>query len=211
MEIATAIALASMLALLVGEFMVLVGVAKLSFVADLLSKPTQIGDMNGLALTIVVGQLPKLFGFSLDSGGLIPELRGFVQGVVNPDTVPAALAVGCFALAVILVLQHWIRKIPAVLAAVVPSILVSVGFGLAAKGVPLVGVLPQGFPPTTIPRVSVSELPLLVAGALGIALVALTDAISTASAFAARRCMRTRRWWASGRPTSRPGSSRGSR
>src|SRR4051812_47461402 len=71
---ARAIALASMLALLVGAITVLVGVAKLGFVADLLSKPTQIGYMTGLALTIVVGQLPKLFGFSVDADGLIPEL-----------------------------------------------------------------------------------------------------------------------------------------
>ena len=183
---ATAIALASMLALLVGAIMVLAGVAKLGMVADLLSKPTQIGYMNGLALTIVVGQLPKLFGFSVDANGLIAELQGFVQGVADGRTVPAALAIGCFALAVILVLQRWFRKIPAVLAAVVLSIVVTVVLDLAAKGVSLVGVLPQGFPPLTIPHVSASDLPLLVAGALGIALVALTDTISTASAFAAR-------------------------
>ncbi len=183
---ATAVALASMLALLVGAFMVLAGVAKLGLVADLLSKPTQIGYMNGLALTIVVGQLPKLFGFSVDADGLVGELRGFVQGVTDGQTVPAALVVGCFALTVILVLQHWYRKVPAVLVAVVLSILLAVVFDLGAKDVSLVGVLPQGFPPFTIPRVSASDLPLLVAGAVGIALVALTDTISTASAFAAR-------------------------
>jgi high affinity sulfate transporter 1 len=183
---ATAIALASMLSLLVGAVMVLAGVAKLGMVADLLSKPTQIGYMNGLALTIIVGQLPKLFGFSVDADGLIGELQGFVQGVADGRTVTAALAVGCFALAVILVLSRWFRKIPAVLAAVVLSIVVSVALDLAARGVSLVGVLPQGFPPFTVPHVSASDLPLLLAGALGIALVALTDTISTASAFAAR-------------------------
>ncbi len=183
---ATAIALSSMLALMVGAFMVLAGVAKLGLVADLLSKPTQIGYMNGLALTIIVGQLPKLFGFSVDADGLIAELRGFLDGVAAGDTVPAALAVGCLGLALILVLQRWFRTIPAVLAAVVLSILVSVVFDLAAKGVSVVGVLPQGFPPFTWPRISAADLPLLVVGALGIALVALTDTISTASAFAAR-------------------------
>ena len=65
-----------MLALIVGAVMILAGVAKLGFVADLLSKPTQIGYMNGLALTILVGQLPKLFGFSVDADGLIDEARG---------------------------------------------------------------------------------------------------------------------------------------
>src|SRR6201992_3450452 len=76
-----AVALASMLALLVGATMVLAGVAKLGFVADLLSRPTQIGYMNGLALTILVGQLPKLFGFSVNANGLIDELHHFVNGL----------------------------------------------------------------------------------------------------------------------------------
>src|SRR5262244_3234554 len=76
-----AVELASMLALLVGVFMIAAGVAKLGFVADLLSKPTQIGYMNGLALTILVGQLPKLFGFSVEGDGLIAETKAFAQGV----------------------------------------------------------------------------------------------------------------------------------
>ena len=74
-------ALASMLALFVGVITVLVGVAKLGFIADLLSKPTQIGYMNGLALTILVSQLPKLFGFSVEGDGLSHETRGFVYGL----------------------------------------------------------------------------------------------------------------------------------
>ncbi len=77
---ARAVALASMLALLVGVVMILAGLAKLGFVADLLSKPTQIGYMNGLALTILIGQLPKLFGFSIDADGLIDEAGGFHPG-----------------------------------------------------------------------------------------------------------------------------------
>ncbi len=183
---AKAIALASMLALLVGAFLILAGVAKLGLIADLLSKPTMIGYMNGLALTIIVGQLPKLFGFSVDANGLIAELVGFIQGVANGEAVTAALAIGVTGLAVILLLQRWLPKVPAVLVAVLLSIAAATVFGLADRGVSLVGVLPQGFPPFTIPRVSASDLWLLVAGALGIALVSLTDTISTASAFAAR-------------------------
>src|SRR6059036_1297048 len=72
-----AIALASMLALIVGAIMITAGIAKLGFVADLLSKPTQIGYMNGLALTILIGQLPKLFGFSVSANGLINEVLAF--------------------------------------------------------------------------------------------------------------------------------------
>jgi high affinity sulfate transporter 1 len=181
-----AVALASMLALLVGVMTVLAGVAKLGFVADLLSKPTQIGYMNGLALTILVGQLPKLFGFSVDADGLIPEAAGFAKGVSNGETVAAALAIGLLGLVLIVGLQRLVPKLPAVLVAVVVSILAANAFSLADHGVSLVGPLPQGFPPLTLPSVPMSDLALLVAGAVGIAVVSLTDTISTSSAFAAR-------------------------
>ena len=182
---AHAIALASMLALLVGAVMIVAGVAKLGFVADLLSKPTQIGYMNGLALTILVGQLPKLFGFSTDANGLIHEAHAFIHGVSSGETVGAAVAVGVLSLAVILALGRWLPRVPGVLVAVVLAIAATSVFDLASHGVSLVGTLPKGFPPLTVPS-PVSDLPLLVAGAFGIALVALTDTISTASAFAAR-------------------------
>ncbi len=180
-----AIALASMLALLVGAIMVTAGVARLGFVADLLSKPTQIGYMNGLALTILIGQLPKLFGFSTDANGLINEARAFVNGLSSGEAVGAAVAIGGLSLLVILVLGRWLPKVPGVLVAVVLAIVGASVFSLADHGVSLVGSLPKGFPPLTVPN-PVSDLPLLVAGAAGIALVALADTISTASAFAAR-------------------------
>jgi high affinity sulfate transporter 1 len=183
---AKAVMLASMLALLVGTIMLLAGAAKLGFIADLLSKPTQLGYMNGLALTILVGQLPKLFGFSVDADGFVAELRGFVQGVTSGETVTASLAVGASALALILALQRAMPKVPAVLVAVVLAILAVRWFDLTASGVSVVGPLPSGFPPFTIPLIAASDLPLLVAGAFGIVFVALADTISTASAFAAR-------------------------
>src|SRR5947199_1934341 len=107
-----AIALASMLALIVGAIMIVAGIAKLGFIADLLSRPTQIGYMNGLALTILVGQLPKLFGFSTDATGLIHEARAFVDGLTSGDAVGAAVGVGLVSLALILVLQRVLPKIP---------------------------------------------------------------------------------------------------
>jgi high affinity sulfate transporter 1 len=182
---ARAVELASMLALLVGAITVIAGVAKLGFIADLLSKPTQIGYMNGLALTILVSQLPKLCGFSVDGNGLIHEARGFVDGVGSGEVVAAALAVGVLALALIIVLQHWLPKIPGVLVAVLMAIAASAALNLSDHGVSIVGTLPSGFPPFTVPD-SMSDAPLLIAGAAGIALVSLTDTISTSSAFAAR-------------------------
>jgi high affinity sulfate transporter 1 len=180
-----AIALGSALALMTGAMALLAGMGKLGFVADLISKPTMIGYMNGLAVTILIGQLPKLFGFSVDADGFFGELRGFVTGVAGGETVPAALAVGLGGLVLILMLQL-LPRIPAVLVVVVLSIGAAAVLGLGDRGVDLVGPLPQGFPPLTIPHISLSDVPLLLAGALGITVVSLADTISTATAFAAR-------------------------
>jgi high affinity sulfate transporter 1 len=180
-----AVALASLLALLVGAIMIGAGVAKLGFVADLLSKPTRIGYMNGLALTILISQLPKLFGFSVDADGLLDEARKVVEGLADGKAVGAATAIGLVSLALILVLARVLPKIPGVLVAVVVAIAASAALDLGDHGVSLVGTLPEGFPPFTVPD-HVSDFPLLVAGAIGIAVVALADTISTASAFAAR-------------------------
>jgi len=133
-----------------------------------------------------VGQLPKLFGFSTDANGFLAEVAAFVKGLANGDAVPAAITIGLVGLALIFGLQRWLPRIPGVLVAVVVSILAASIFALGERGVSLVGVLPSGFPPLTIPTVGWSDIGPLVGGALGIALVSLTDTISTASAFAAR-------------------------
>ena len=184
---ARAVALASLLAVIVGVVMVVAGLARLGFVADLLSRPTQIGYMNGLALTILVGQLPKLFGFSVDAEGLIGEASAFVRGLSAGRVNGTAAVLGLASLGGILAMQHWFRKIPSVLVVVVAASVAVGTLELGAKGVSTIGVLPQGFPPFTIPLVRWSDVPPLVIGALAIALVALADTMSTASAFAARR------------------------
>jgi MFS superfamily sulfate permease-like transporter len=88
----SAVVLAGMLALLVGLIEIGLGVCKLGFVADLLSSEVQVGYMNGLAVTIVVGQLPKLFGFSTDADSFLDEIRAFVNHL--DETQTAALLVG---------------------------------------------------------------------------------------------------------------------
>src|SRR4051812_22736433 len=181
-----AVALASLLAIMVAVIMTVAALGRLGFIAELLSKPTMIGYMNGLAVTILVGQLPKLFGFSVSADGLVSELGAFVRGLANGEVVPAAAAVGLGGIAVVLVLQRWLPKVPAVLVMVVLAIAATTVFELAEHGVSLVGVLPQGFPPLTIPIVGWSDLGPLAAGALAIAVVSLADTISTASAFAER-------------------------
>ena len=183
---ARAVALASGLALLTGLLLTIAGVAKLGFLADLLSHPTQIGYLNGLALTIFVGQLPKLFGFSVDADGLLGDAAGFVRGVAAGRTVPAALLIGVGVLAIVLGLQRLLPRVPAVLVAVVLAIAAARVFDVGAHGVRLVGPLPEGFPPPALPAVAWSDLGLLLGGAIGITLVSLADTISTSSAFAAR-------------------------
>ena len=181
-----AVALASVLAIMVAAIMILAAVAKLGFIADLLSKPTMIGYMNGLAVTILVGQLPKLFGFGTDADGLIAETKAFASGLANGEAVPAAAAVGVTGIVLVLGLQRWFPKVPAILVMVVLAIVAATAFDLAAHGVDLIGVLPQGFPPFTIPHIGASDIGPLLAGAGGIALISLADTISTASSFAAR-------------------------
>ena len=179
---ARAIALAGMMALMVALIEIGLGVAKLGFVADLLSKEVQVGYMNGLALTIIVGQLPKLCGFSTDADGFVNELRAFVEGFDERNRT--AIAVGLATLAVLLVLPRVMRKVPAVLVAVVGATIVTAVFDLDVK---TVGALPQGLPKPSFPWTNVHDaLPLLVA-AVGITLVSLTDTIATSTSFAARR------------------------
>ena len=155
---AKAVALASVLALLVGVVMTVAGLAHLGFVADLLSKPTQIGYMNGLALTIVVGQLPKLFGFSVDADGLIAETQAFFTGLADGSWSTARpRPIGVASLVGILLLQRLLPKVPAVLVVVVLAALAVNLLDLQDDGVKTIGVLPQGFPPLTVPTVAVGR------------------------------------------------------
>jgi high affinity sulfate transporter 1 len=180
-----AVALAGMLAIIVGLIASGAGVAKLGFVADLLSKPVRLGYMAGLALTICVGQLPALFGYSVEGGNVIEDIVDFLANLDMTNFW--ALSVGLLALAIIFVLRRWAPRVPNILVAVVVTIAVSAILDLASKGVDVVGVLPQGFPMPSFPSVELSDIPLLVVGAFGIALVALGDTISVSAGFAARR------------------------
>jgi len=179
---AKAIALAGMMALFVGIIEIGLGVGRLGFVADLLSKEVQVGYMNGLAVTIIVGQLPKLCGFSTDADGFVDELRAFVSGFHERNST--ALAVGVLTIVVLLVLPHFSRTVPAVLVAVVGATVVT---ALLDLDIPTVGALPRGLPRPQLPWTDVSDVAPLLAAAAGITLVSLTDTIATSTSFAARR------------------------
>ena len=182
---ATAVALAGMLAIMVGLIEIGLGVGKLGFIADLLSKEVQVGYMNGLAITIFVGQLPKLFGFSTDADTFVKEVGAFFSSLDQTDTT--TLLVGLGTLALLLGLPRISTKIPAVLVAVVAATVVSAALDLAAEGVKTVGTLPQGLPVPSFPWTSASDLTMLAAAAVGIVLVSLTDTIATSASFAAKR------------------------
>jgi high affinity sulfate transporter 1 len=182
---AKAIALAGMMAVMVGLIEIGLGLGKLGFVADLLSKEVQVGYMNGLGITIIIGQLPKLFGFSTDADGFLDEIRQFFVDL--DETNIRALLMGVAVLALLLVLPRITTKVPAVLVGVIGATVISAGFGLAALGVAVTGPLPQGVPTPSVPWTSASDLVPLLVAALGITLVSLTDTIATATAFAARR------------------------
>jgi high affinity sulfate transporter 1 len=179
------IALAGMLALIVALIEIGLGLGKLGFVADLLSNEVQVGYMNGLALVIIVGQLPKLFGFSTDADGFGPEVKAFVLGL--DKTVVPALLVGLGALAILLLLPRITRALPAVLVAIVVATIVSAVLDLHAHGVPTVGTLPRGLPKPSLPWTKVADVGPLLVAAVGITLVSLADTIATSSSFGARR------------------------
>ena len=181
----TAIALAGMLAILVGLVEIGLGLGRLGFVADLLSKKVQVGYMNGLAVTIIVGQLPKLFGFSTDADSFLGEVKAFVEGIDQTNTT--TLLVGLSVLAVLLLLPRATTRMPAILVAVVGATAASAVLGLTDEGVKTVGALPQGFPAPSVPWTKVSDVAPLLIAAFGITLVSLADTIATATSFAARR------------------------
>src|SRR5215218_7576697 len=166
-----AVALAGMLAILSGGLCVLAGLARFGFIADLLSNPVRYGYMNGIALTVLLSQLPKLLGFSVDAEGVIPEARAFVRGVADGQTNRAALVIGVACLAVILGFKRWRPRVPGVLVAVVGATVAVGVFGLAQRyDLSVVGPLPKGLPSFQIPSVSFDHVQALVAGAVGIAL-----------------------------------------
>src|SRR5215813_2081813 len=125
-----AVALASAMAIVSGLVCILIGAFRLGFVTELLSKPIRYGYMNGIALTVLIGQLPKLFGFSVPGESLPQRAWGFFQAVAAGKTNWVALAVGAGTLAVILALRR-ILRVPGILIAVVGATLVVAALDLS--------------------------------------------------------------------------------
>jgi high affinity sulfate transporter 1 len=181
-----AMALAAALAIMAGVMCLGGALARLGFVTDLLSRPIRVGYMNGIALMILVGQLPKLLGFSVSATGVVDGILELGRGIVDGKTVPAALLIGLASLAVIFGLRRVSPRIPGVLVAVVAAGVVVAVFDLSSE-LKVVGEVPRGLPKIGLPTVTMSDLMTLFPSALGIALISFADTSVISHAFAARR------------------------
>jgi high affinity sulfate transporter 1 len=176
------VALTAALALLVGLISVLAGLLRLGRIAQFFSASVLLGFVFGLALIITMKQIPKLLGIEVSEHNFFVGLWKTLQHL--GDTSVVTLAVGLSCMAVMIALQHFMPKLPSALLVLVGSIAVSAGLDLASHGVAVVGDLPSGLVPPQLPGVGWESLPLLFAGAMGIALLAFAEAMGPAHQFA---------------------------
>ncbi len=182
-----AVALAGLLAVLTGLLCIAGGLARFGFITDLLSKPVRYGYLNGIALTVLVGQLPKLLGFSSSGHSLPQEVASLVRGIEDGRIRWTALAIGLSCLAVILGLRRWAPRFPGPLVAVAGATIAASTLELAANaGLSVVGPLPQGLPAFQLPAFSLADARALFPNALAIALVAFADMSVLSRTFALR-------------------------
>lgn len=177
-----AVALAATLGILVGLVCVAAGTLRLGNVVELLSKPVRVGYLNGIAIVVLVSQLPKLCGFSIEVDGTVRQLGAFVVGVLDGDTNATALVIGLGSLSVIVALRVLAPRVPGIIIAVVGATLAVTIFDLTARGVQVVGSVPRGFPRPALPVVEVFDIGPLLVAAVGIAFIALTDTVALSKA-----------------------------
>jgi high affinity sulfate transporter 1 len=181
-----AVALAGMMAIVSGVICVAAGLARLGFITELLSKPIRYGYMNGIALTVLLSQVPKLFGFSVTAKGPLRQAWGIVNKVLAGNTNVVALAIGASTLVLILLLKRRPR-VPGILIAMAAATAVVAGFHLATRaGVSVLGPLPRGLPSPRLPLVHVADLAPTLMGGVAVALVSFADTSVLSRTYAAR-------------------------
>ena len=181
-----AVAVAGVMALVSGAVCIAAGLARLGFVTELLSKPIRYGYMNGIALTVILSQLPKLFGFSIDAKGPVRQLVAIVQHVLAGQSNLVTLAIGAGSLALILLLKRYPR-IPGTLVAVVAATILVGALELSTRaGVAILGALPQGLPRPSLPLIGTDDLLPVLTGGLAVALVSFADTSVLSRTYAAR-------------------------
>jgi len=176
------ILLTAALAILAGLISILAGLLKMGRVAQFFSESVMVGFITGLALVIIVKQLPKLLGIEGGEGNFWERLYEVI--IHLPETHLATLITGMLCLVLLIALEHFFHKLPAALVALVFGILISVVFGLEGRGVEIVGEIPAGLAPPKWPAVGLESWWLLLPGALGLALVNFAEAIGPARSFA---------------------------
>jgi high affinity sulfate transporter 1 len=181
-----AIAVAAMMAIVSGIVCVAAGFARLGFITELLSKPIRYGYMNGIALTVLLNQMPKLLGFTVDGDGPVRHAWAIVQQVLAGRTNIVSLAIGASVLVLILWLKR-IPRVPGILIGVVGATVIVAAFDLAASaGVKVLGTLPQGLPTFALPRIDLDALVPIVTGGVAVALVSFADTSVLSRIYAAR-------------------------
>lgn len=181
-----AVALAGMMAIVSGAVCILAGIARLGFVTELLSKPIRYGYMNGIALTVLISQLPKLFGFSIQADGPLRNLWAIATAVMDGKTNWITFMVGISTLAVILLLKGN-KRLPGILIAVVGATIVVGMLDLAARGgVSVLGPLPEGLPAFAIPWITTADIVPVLIGGCAVALVSFADTSVLSRVYAAR-------------------------
>ena len=178
------VALTAALAIVAGAISIVAGVLRAGRLAQFFSESVLVGFVFGLALVIVVKQIPKLLGIEGGGEEFFERCLHIVQQLPQTD-VPTAI-VGLSSIAVMLVVERRFERIPAALIVLIVGIAASVAFGLADRGVEVVGAIPAGLAPPRLPDVGLEDLVILVPGAMGIALVSFAEAIGPARTFAAR-------------------------
>jgi high affinity sulfate transporter 1 len=178
--------LAAMMAIVSGTVCILAGIARLGFVTELLSKPIRYGYMNGIALTVLISQLPKFFGFSIESEGPLRSLWAIAGAILEGRTNWVAFGIGLGTLMVILLLKDN-KRLPGILIAVVGATAVVAALDLGNRyGVKVLGPLPQGLPGFAVPSIGYSDLFPVFIGGCAIALVSFADTSVLSRAYAAR-------------------------
>lgn len=181
-----AVAVGGMMAIVSGVVCVAAGVGRLGFITELLSKPIRYGYMNGIALTVLLSQIPKLLGFKVSGDGPIRQAWAIVEQVIAGRTNLAALAVGGGTLALILVLKRRPR-VPGILIAVTAATVVVAIFDLATRsGISVLGSLPQGLPTPRLPFAHVESFVPILMGGVAVALVSFADTSVLSRTYAAR-------------------------
>ncbi|MBP0591498.1 sulfate permease [Paraburkholderia sp. LEh10] len=180
-----AIAVASMMAVVSGAFCIVMGLLRLGFITELLSKPIRYGYMNGIAITVLISQLPKIFGISIEDAGPLRDLLNLAGAIADGKANWYSFAVGAGSLALILFLKRF-EKVPGILIAVVLATLCVSVFKLDSLGVKVLGKIPQGLPSFAVPWASGADLVKIVLGGCAVALISFADTSVLSRTFAAR-------------------------